>query len=184
MRGGGIYNYLAGAGFDGECFGLHMGGLQNLNLGDGNGNQTQMAILRYQYFHDPFLGSCLESIYGGNHVRIFKQQTSGAYFLATSAEMDSTTHHNLGWDAYDLGRNNFIGNCTDVAIPENVTINSTFVGDIIQDGWRYTTNVTFTDGLLPQNRTFWNHYAQVQKVGGAVSDGLVAVLEIQMTEVQ
>ncbi|KAK8845353.1 hypothetical protein IAR55_006066 [Kwoniella newhampshirensis] len=178
--GGGLYNYLAGAGFGGECFGLHMGGLQSIDLGDGTGTQIQKNILRYQYFHDPYLGTCLESIYGGNHVRVFKQETSGAYFLATSAEQDSTTHHNLGWDAYDIGRNYFIGNSTNVTIPEELTTHSTFSGHIEQNKWRYMTNITFVDGLLDTNRSLWNHFAQVQEVGEEVSDGLVAILEIHV----
>ncbi|WVN87391.1 uncharacterized protein L203_102570 [Cryptococcus depauperatus CBS 7841] len=180
MWEGGLYNYLEAAGFGGECLGLQMGNYQQSNLGDGNRNQTQRSILRYQYFHDDILGTCLESIYGGNHIRVFRQETSGAYFFSTSAEMDSTTHHNLGLNAYDLGRNLFVGNATGVVIGDDVTTSTVIEGGIEKRGYRYKTVVTFEDGLLPENRTLWNHYTGVQLVGGAVSDGLVAVLTIDV----
>nr|ODO04339.1 hypothetical protein L204_00697 [Cryptococcus depauperatus CBS 7855] len=187
MWEGGLYNYLEAAGFGGECLGLQMGNYQQSNLGDGNRNQTQRSILRYQYFHDDILGTCLESIYGGNHIRVFRQETRwasslriGAYFFSTSAEMDSTTHHNLGLNAYDLGRNLFVGNATGVVVGDDVTTSTVIEGDIEKRGYRYKTVVTFEDGLLPENRTLWNHYTGVQLVGGAVSDGLVAVLTIDV----
>lgn len=63
---------------------------------DADLKETQINMLRYQYFGDPFLGTCLQSIYGGGHFRLFQQQTSyvqadcqdvqanysGAYFLS------------------------------------------------------------------------------------------------------
>ncbi|WVW81565.1 hypothetical protein I302_103560 [Kwoniella bestiolae CBS 10118] len=161
MTEGGLYNYLEAAAFGAQCFGLHMGDKQQSNLGDGNKNQTQRSILRYQYFHNHFLGTCLESIYGGNHIRVFKQETTGAYFLSSSAEMDSSMNHKLGMNAYDAG---------------------SFIGETSKRGWRYRTKVEYVDDLVPANRTKWNHYTGVQAVGGEVSDGLVAVLTVQVTK--
>ncbi|WWD06151.1 hypothetical protein V865_004236 [Kwoniella europaea PYCC6329] len=182
MLEGGLYNYLEAAAFGGQCFGLHMGDKQQSNLGDGNANQTQRSILRYQYFHNHFLGTCLESIYGGNHIRVFKQETTGAYFMSSSAEEDSSKNHQLGLNAYDSGRDLFVGNATSIAIKGHLDINTTFAGETVKRGWRYRTTVNYVDDLVPANRTRWNHYTGVQAVGGGVSDGLVAVLTIQVTK--
>lgn len=32
--------------------------------------------MRYQHFHDIYLGTCLQSIYGGPHFRLFHQYTT------------------------------------------------------------------------------------------------------------
>ncbi|WRT63434.1 uncharacterized protein IL334_000339 [Kwoniella shivajii] len=169
MQEGGLYNYLEGAGFGGECFGLHMGDKQHCDLGDGYKNQTQRCILRYQYFHNEYLGTCLESIYGGNHIRVFKQEDTGAYFLSSSAEMDSQSNHDLGMNAYDSGRG-------------QSTSHTTFTGEITKRGWRYMTQIEYIDDLVPANRTKWNHYTGVQAVGGYISDGLVAVLTVRVVK--
>ena len=82
-----------------ECFGLHIGNPQSANLGDGNGwvNQTvsfsvsqsamsiSMNLPRYcfmpcsilfcfqveirQDYDDSLVGTCIESLIGGNHFR-------------------------------------------------------------------------------------------------------------------
>ncbi|WWC57901.1 uncharacterized protein I303_100436 [Kwoniella dejecticola CBS 10117] len=155
MWEGGLYTYLEAGAFGGQCLGLHMGNKQQANLGDGNKNQTQKALLRYQYFHNHFLGTCLETLYGGNHIRVFKQETSGAYFLSASTELDSKRYHQLGINAYDAGS---------------------------KRGWRYRTTVNYIEDLVPANRTKWNHYVGVQPVGGEISDGLVAVLTVQVIQ--
>lgn len=68
-----------------ECFGLHLGGPQSANLGDGNGWVNQTVEMRYD-FGNADLGTCLESLSGGNHFRMFRQNgtqaNSGALFLA------------------------------------------------------------------------------------------------------
>jgi hypothetical protein len=52
---GGIYNFLAGLGFGGQCFGLRMGNLQRLDTGDGRGlsecrsNTTDIQKIRKRY---------------------------------------------------------------------------------------------------------------------------------------
>lgn len=51
-----------------ECLGLHLGDPQTANLGDGNGSVNQTVEFR-QDFGSDFLGTCLESLIGGNHFR-------------------------------------------------------------------------------------------------------------------
>lgn len=51
-----------------ECFGLHSGDPQTANLGDGNGWVDQTIELRQDY-GDADVGTCLESVIGGNHFR-------------------------------------------------------------------------------------------------------------------
>ncbi|WWC67043.1 uncharacterized protein I206_100950 [Kwoniella pini CBS 10737] len=159
MWEGGLYNYLEAAAFGGQCLGLQMGDEQQSNLGDGNKNQT---------------------LYGGNHIRVFKQETSGAFFLSSSTEEDSTRNHALGLNAYDNGRDFFIGNATNVVIEGHPDTNTTFTGEISKRGWKYRTTVNYVDDLVPANKSRWNHYVGVQAIGGGVSDGLVAVLTVQV----
>jgi hypothetical protein len=69
-----------------ECFGLHLGGFQTANLGDSNGNVSQTMVLRENL---PLGGTCGESLFGGNHLRMFRQDganhNTGALFLVCVA---------------------------------------------------------------------------------------------------
>ena len=71
------------AGSSTECFGIHIGNPQTANLGDGNGNVNQTMELRAKL---PIIGTCGESLFGGNHLRMFRQNganhNTGALFLA------------------------------------------------------------------------------------------------------
>src|SRR5712675_1741663 len=66
-----------------ECLGIHLGDPQTANLGDGNGNVAQTIELRENLKNG---GTCEESLVGGNHLRMFRQNGSdhntGALFLA------------------------------------------------------------------------------------------------------
>ena len=53
-----------------ECLDIHLGAPQSANLGDGNGFVNQTIEIR-QDFGDAGLGTCLESLIGGNHLRSF-----------------------------------------------------------------------------------------------------------------
>ena len=68
-----------------ECFGAHLGDPQSANLGDGNGYVNQTFELRQDY-GNPDIGTCWESLVGGNHLRLFRQNgpsaNTGALFLA------------------------------------------------------------------------------------------------------
>ncbi|SRR6266576_2323576 len=71
------------AGSSTECFGIHLGNPQTANLGDGNGNVAQTMELRGNL---KIGGTCAESLVGGNHLRMFRQNgtnhNTGALFLA------------------------------------------------------------------------------------------------------
>jgi hypothetical protein len=66
-----------------ECLGIHLGNPQTANLGDGNGNVAQTMELRENL---KIGGTCGESLVGGNHLRMFRQNgtnhNTGALFLA------------------------------------------------------------------------------------------------------
>ncbi len=68
-----------------ECFGAHLGAPQTANLGDGNGWVNQTLELRND-FGNPDVGACWESLVGGNHLRLWRQNgpkaRTNALFLA------------------------------------------------------------------------------------------------------
>lgn len=93
--------------FGAECLGQHAGTHQVLDLEDGNGPSkcrifyhslrltssrirgNETAVIRYNY-GDPSLGTCQETIQGGNHFRYWvqngSQRNSSAVFMAFSYE--------------------------------------------------------------------------------------------------
>ncbi|KAL0956062.1 hypothetical protein HGRIS_002231 [Hohenbuehelia grisea] len=103
----GIVNYARAIGFSTECFGVHLGDPQSANLGDGHGAVNQTIELR-QDFGDANVGTCLESLIGGNHFRVFRQNgptaNTGALFLAVSHEEDVGQGHTISPDGYNNGR--------------------------------------------------------------------------------
>ena len=99
--------------FSNECLGQHLGSHQGANLGDGNGIQNEtagttsipnrstylyQAVIRYNY-GDPYLGTCKETVQGGNHFRYWiqngKDANSGAFFMACSYEFPVDRKHFL-----------------------------------------------------------------------------------------
>ena len=77
-----------------ECLDLHLGSPFTANLGDGSGPQPQTAELR-ESFGDAVLGACIEQLLGGNHLRVYRQNgtgaDTGALFLAyVIAEINQT----------------------------------------------------------------------------------------------
>ena len=62
-----------------------MGAPQTANLGDGRGSVNQTNEYRKDY-GNPDVGSCLETLFGGNHLRYWHQTgpkaNTGALFLA------------------------------------------------------------------------------------------------------
>jgi hypothetical protein len=71
-----------------------MGSDQEANLGDGLGNVTQNAELRWD-FGDPYIGSCKETFQGGLHLRYWVQNNTGAYFMAVSVEKSLAEGHDI-----------------------------------------------------------------------------------------
>ena len=64
----GFLNYAQYLNFSTECLGGHLGGYMQANLGDGAGFVPQTGIYR-EDFGDHSVGTCLESLNGGNHFR-------------------------------------------------------------------------------------------------------------------
>ncbi|EKM80861.1 hypothetical protein AGABI1DRAFT_112586 [Agaricus bisporus var. burnettii JB137-S8] len=157
----GIINFARAIGFSTECFGIHLGDPQSANLGDGNGPQNQTIELRQDY-GDPIAGTCLESLIGGNHFRVFRQNgplaPTGALFLAVSQEESVAESHTISPDGYNLGRINLVANATGIKSFGGVT---------------YSSVVENTVGLLPVGADGINH--------GIAIDGIVAVMTVTAT---
>jgi len=157
----GIVNYARAIGFSAECLGLHIGTPQTANLGDGNGNVPQEIILR-QAYGVPSFGTCWESLVGGNHFRVFRQNgskaNSGALFLATSQEMDSLIHHHMIIpDGYNIGRDNLV---------------RAALGVHSYGKYTYRTTARNITGLLQPGTTGVNH--------NIAQDGIVTLLTVQI----
>jgi len=154
----GVVNYARAIGFSTECLGIHLGGPQSANLGDGNSWVNQTAELREDY-GDSDVGTCLESAIGGNHFRIFQQNgsdaNSGALFLAVSQEEPSTKHHTISPNGYDVGRDTLV----------SWALGTTSYGDVT-----YSTTAENVTGLLQAGTDGINHDIAI--------DGIVSVLTV------
>ncbi|KAF8894914.1 hypothetical protein CPB84DRAFT_1782625 [Gymnopilus junonius] len=154
----GFLNFAQAIGFSTECLGIHLGAPQSANLGDGNGFVNQTVELR-QDFGDPDLGTCLESLIGGNHLRVFRQNgplaNSGALFLAVSKEEDVEEGHTIVPDGYDIGRDQLV---------------SSAVGTTSFGGVTYSTAAQNLTGLLPVGSDGINHDIAI--------DGIVTLLTV------
>ncbi|KAJ7074359.1 meiotically up-regulated gene family-domain-containing protein [Mycena amicta] len=154
----GLVNYGNALGYADDCLGIHLGGPQAANLGDGNNwvNQTQM--MREDYGLP--IGTCLETLIGGNHYRVFRQNgtaaNSGALFLAASKEDPITEQHNIVPNGYNIGRDQVVAAATSGVVSFN--------------GVDYTTTVEYVTGLLPPGANGINHNISV--------DGVTAVLTV------
>jgi hypothetical protein len=154
----GAINYARAAGFSEECFGLHLGGYMSANLGDGNGWVNQTIELRQDYGNAGG-GTCFESLVGGNHFRIYRQNgtaaDSGALFLAVSREEPVSDHHAIVPDEYNIGRDQLV---------------SAAVGKKKFHGVKYTTTAQNVTGLLAAGVDGINH--------GIAQDGIVTLLTV------
>ncbi|KAI0087942.1 hypothetical protein BDY19DRAFT_1009099 [Irpex rosettiformis] len=150
----GFLNYAQSIGFSEECFGLHLGNPQSANLGDGNGWVNQTIELRQDY-GSPDLGTCLESLIGGNHFRVYRQNgtqaNSGALFLAVSTEEPVTENHDIEPDGYNIGRDALVKAATGVTH---------------HNGISYTTTAETLIGVMPVGSNGVNHDIEVD--GNAV----------------
>ncbi|KAJ3749376.1 hypothetical protein DFH05DRAFT_1390258 [Lentinula detonsa] len=157
----GIINFAKAIGFSTECLGIHSGAPQSANLGDGNGWVNQTIELREDY-GDPTLGTCLESLIGGNHFRVFVQNgtehPTGALFLAVSTEENVTEGHTTAPDGYDTGRDLF----------STAAINNG--GTTSFGGTTYSTSGTNITGLIQPGSTGIED--------GIATDGIVTLLTI------
>ncbi|TBU35645.1 hypothetical protein BD311DRAFT_783299 [Dichomitus squalens] len=150
-------------GFDSkECLGLHLGTPQTANLGDGNGSLNQTIEFRQDFGND-FLGTCFESLLGGNHFRVWRQNgpsaSSGALFLAVSKEQDASTNHDLVDDGYNIGRNELV---------------AAAVGTKSHGGVTYNTVAKNITGLMPAGSDGVNH--------GIAVDGVITLLTVTIQD--
>ncbi|KAF9564129.1 hypothetical protein CPC08DRAFT_631721 [Agrocybe pediades] len=183
---GGLRNYFLSFGFAGECLGQHVGDHQAADLGDGRGFHNETAVIRWNY-GDPQLGTCKETIQGGNHFRYWVQDgpsaNSGAIFMATSYEKSLDEQHGIVQNGYNLGRDWLVGNITGNFIDTpNVTDSTTFTGTTSWSNYTYQTDIKYVSGLLQNTNIGINHNDSVSVNGMNASDGLVAVLLVKITE--
>ncbi|KAJ7353130.1 hypothetical protein DFH08DRAFT_956212 [Mycena albidolilacea] len=154
----GLLHYAQAIGFSFECLGIHLGDPQSANLGDGNGWVNQTIELR-QDFGDDDIGTCLESLVGGNHFRVFRQNgtlaNSGALFLAVSQEEDVWDGHTIIPDGYNAGRDKLVAAAIGLTYYERTT---------------YSTVARNLTGLLPAGSTGVNH--------GIATDGITVLLTV------
>lgn len=156
----GLQNYCRSLDFDRECLGLHAGGYQKAYI-DPRGWRDQEFIYRQVYTPlDHVFGTCIESLVGGNHIRAWQQQGSGAWFLATSREETASKHHMIVPNGYNVGRNELVRQALGKAKDGRTSFMLT----------RYKTEVQFVAGLMPQGVQGVNHDIAV--------DGLTAVLTV------
>ncbi|KAJ7105748.1 hypothetical protein C8R43DRAFT_1092104 [Mycena crocata] len=155
----GIVNYGNALGYGDDCFGIHLGGPQAADLGDGNGMVNQTQMMR-EDFGSAAIGTCLETLMGGNHYRVFRQTgpqaNSGALFLAASKEESITQEHTIVPDGYNIGRDQIVAEATG--------------GIISWSGVDYSTTVQYVTGLLPAGAEGINHDIAI--------DGRTAILTI------
>jgi len=141
----GFVDFARAVGFSTECFGMHLGVPQSANLGDGNGLVNQTMELRQNMGFTKF-GTCIESVLGGNHLRMFRQNgptaNTGALFLAVSQEKDIFHHHDISPNGYDIGRNEFVVSA---------------VGTTSFGGVTYSTEQEELVGHLPPGSSGLNH---------------------------
>ncbi|EJF65578.1 hypothetical protein BD309DRAFT_869059 [Dichomitus squalens] len=156
----GVTNFARAIGFSQECLDIHLGNPFSANLGDGHGAVNQSVELR-QDFGDPALGTCLESLIGGNHFRVFFQNgptaDSGAVFLAVSKEEDLEENHTIVPDGYDIGRNLLVESA---------------LGTTSFSGVTYSTTAQNITGLMPAGSAGVNH--------GIAVDGIVTLLTVNI----
>jgi len=157
----GFVQYANAIGFGTECLGIHLGDAQAANLGDGNGWVNQTLELRQDYGNSG-LGSCLESLFGGNHLRLFRQNgptaNTGTLFLAVSQEEDALENHTISPDGYDIGRDKFVEGALKVTTYK---------------GFTYKTVAENITGLLEPGSSGINH--------GIGTDGVVVLLTVTIS---
>ncbi|KAF9222949.1 hypothetical protein BS17DRAFT_782865 [Gyrodon lividus] len=186
LDNGGLINYYQSIGFSTECLGQHSGDNQAADLGDGNGYLNQTAVIRWDY-GDANLGTCQETVEGGDHLRYWIQDgpnaDSGAIFMAVSYEMPIAQQHNIIPNGYNFGRDWLIGNATaqSTIIPTaNLTNTSTYSGQTSFNGYTYHTSVNYVSGLLQNTSTGINHFQSVAVNGSNAIDGLVAIMTVKI----
>ncbi|KAH8981883.1 hypothetical protein EDB92DRAFT_1952784 [Lactarius akahatsu] len=200
---GGLRNYFLSIGFAGECLGQHSGSNQAANLGDGHGYLNETAVMRWDY-GDPTLGTCKETVQGGNHFRYWTQTgseanrcallaltddvvismlSSGAVFMAVSYELPEALSHDIVFNGYNLARDWLVGNATaqsNLVPTASLTNTTTFSGQTTYGGYVYQNSIEYVSGFLTNGSDGINHYLSVGANGTSAVDGLVALLTVKI----
>jgi len=158
LADGGFLHYANALGFDIECLGAHLGAPQTANLGDGRGWVNQTIELRKDYGND-IIGTCWESLVGGNHLRMWHQSTTKALFLAVSEEANVHDGHTIKPNGYNLGRDSLVKIATGLKTYRGV---------------KYQTTVKSITGLIAPGSKGINH--------GIATDGVVALLTVTIVK--
>ncbi|KAL4402684.1 hypothetical protein ACI68E_000456 [Malassezia pachydermatis] len=144
------------------------------NLGERNPAVKQGSgyglngVLRWNYGM-PEVGTCRESLEGGNHFRWFVQESpkGNAIFLAPSLEQSLANLHNIQVDGYNRGRDQIVQIATN---PNGIT----------WEGNTFNATVTWIEPGRLMNATSANiSHAEMAAPGQPVVDGRVAVLYVQ-----
>jgi len=155
---GGFVHFANAIGFGKECFGAHLGAPQTANLGDGKGWANQTMELRND-FGVPDVGACWESLVGGNHLRMWRQNgpkaPTNALFLAVSEEKNVHEGHTIAKNGYDGGRDKLVKSALKLKKYRGV---------------KYQTVAQNITGLIPPGSTGINH--------GISTDGVVVLLTV------
>jgi hypothetical protein len=162
LADGGFVHFANALGFGKECFGAHLGAPQTANLGDGNGSVNQTLELRDDY-GNPDIGTCWESLVGGNHLRLWRQNGpkahTNALFLAVSEEENVSEGHTIAPNGYNAGRDSLVKSALKLKKYRGVKYNTV------------ARNIT---GLLPPGSTGVNH--------GIATDGVVVLLTVTIVK--
>jgi len=159
LADGGFVHYANALGFDKECFGAHLGAPQTANLGDGRGWANQTVELRNDYGND-IIGTCWETLVGGNHLRMWRQSTTKALFLAVSEEATLYDHHTIRKpNGYNDGRDSLVKSAAGLKKYRGV---------------QYQTTVQRITGLIAPGSTGVNH--------NIPTDGVVALLTVKIVK--
>ncbi|WFD31015.1 hypothetical protein MSPP1_002044 [Malassezia sp. CBS 17886] len=172
----GFLVWVTALGFGVSCLGQgDNSSFQYADLGAGNMNVRQGSVsgnngvMRWNYGM-PSVGTCKETVVGGNHFRWFQQHSSNgtAMFLATSFEEPLSQQHTVQKDGYNRGRDNVVQIATQ---PNGVE----------WQGNEYNATVAWVPAgrLLNATSKGINH-PEVAPKGGTAIDGRVAVLNVTM----
>ena len=125
------------------------------------------GVLRWNY-GSPDIGTCRESISGGNPIRWFRQRigTTTSIFLTVSYEQSLANLHNLQRDGYNRGRDDVVR----IATQEN---------GIEWEGNVFNATVKWIEAGRLMNATSKNiSHAEMANKDQPVVDGRVAVLYV------
>ncbi|KAF7297338.1 hypothetical protein MIND_00967200 [Mycena indigotica] len=178
----GFLNYAQAIGFSFECLHQHLGDPQSANLGDGNGWVNQTIELRWD-FGSADIGTCLESLVGGNHFRrgstwlgsseqsisrrpcrgpslTIGEYASNLYVSLgrVSQEEDVFDGHTIVVDGYTKGRDLLV---------------AAAVGKTTHHRVKYRTTAQNITNLLPAGSEGVNH--------GIATDGVTVLLTVTIT---